>query len=98
MTDAAGILYLSSKDLETLGLSMIEIVPILEDVFRLKAGGGTILPPKIFFHRGGPRFYSSMVSAAPALGYAGCKWQSGDPENPARGLPYIQGLFVLSED
>ena len=98
MTRARHILYLSSHDLECLGLSMAEIVPILEEVFRLKAAGGTVLPPKIFFHRNGPRFYSSMVSAAPPLGYAGCKWQSGDPANPARGLPYIHGLFILSED
>jgi ornithine cyclodeaminase/alanine dehydrogenase len=92
------ILYLSSRDLEQLGLSMAEIVPLLEQMFRLKAKGGTVLPPKIFFHREGPRFYSSMVSSAPALGYSGCKWQSGDPANPARGLPYIQGLFIMSED
>ena len=77
---------------------MGEIVPILEEMFRRKASGDTVQPPKIFFHRGGPRFYSSMVSSAPGLGYAGCKWQSGDPENPARGLSYIQGLFILSED
>jgi len=95
---AEPILYLSNRDLEQLGLSLGEIVPILEEMFRRKASGGTAQPPKIFFHRGGPRFYSSMVSSAPGLGYAGCKWQSGDPENPARGLSYIQGLFILSED
>jgi ornithine cyclodeaminase/alanine dehydrogenase len=89
---------LSSRDLEDLGLGVGEIVPILEEMFRLKAIGETVLPPKIFFHRDGPRFYSAMVSAAPGLGYAGCKWQSGDPHNAARGLPYIHGLFMLSED
>ena len=62
---------------------MAEIMSILEEMFQLKAEGGTVLPPKIFFHRNGPRFYSSMVSSAPTLGYAGCKWQSGDPDNPA---------------
>ena len=98
MAKTEPILYLSSRDLEDLGLSMVEIVRILEEMFLLKAAGGTVLPPKIFFHRNGPRFYSSMVSSAPALGYAGCKWQSGDPDNPARGLGYIQGLFILSED
>lgn len=98
MTRAEPILYLSNRDLEQLGLSLGEIVPILEEMFRRKGSGGTVQPPKIFFHRDGPRFYSSMVSCAPGLGYAGCKWQSGDPENPARGLSYIQGLFILSED
>ena len=98
MAKAEPILYLSNRDLEELGLSLGEIVPILEEMFRRKASGDTVQPPKIFFHRGGPRFYSSMVSSAPGLGYAGCKWQSGDPENPARGLSYIQGMFILSED
>ena len=88
--------FLSGADLDGLGLGMGELVDILEEAFRAKAAGGVAMPPKIFFHRDGPRFYSSMVSASPALGYAGCKWQSGDPDNPARSLPYIQGLYILT--
>ena len=53
---------------------MGDIIDILEAAFRAKAAGKMMMPPKIFFHRHGPRFYSSMVSANPALGYAGCKW------------------------
>ena len=90
--------FLSGTDLDTLGLGMGALVDILEEAFRAKAAGEVTMPPKIFFHRGGPRFYSSMVCASPALGYAGCKWQSGDPANPAIGLPYIQGLYILTED
>lgn len=90
--------FLSGADLDALGLGMGELVDILEEAFRAKAAGGVTMPPKIFFHRGGPRFYSSMVCASPALGYAGCKWQSGDPDNPDIGLPYIQGLYILTED
>ena len=92
------IRFLSRADLDTLGLGMGEIIDILEEAFRTKAAGKVTMPPKIFFHRHGPRFYSSMVSASPALGYAGCKWQSGDPDNPDIGLPYIQGLYILTED
>ena len=92
------IRFLSKADLDTLRLGMGETIDILEGAFRAKADGKVIMPPKIFFHRHGPRFYSSMVSASPELGYAGCKWQSGDPDNPSLGLPYIQGLYILSED
>ena len=92
------IRYLNAAALDGLGLSMGEIVDILENLFREKAKGELFMPPKIFFHRHGPRFYSAMASAAPALGFAGCKWQSGDPDNPARNLPYIQGLYILTED
>ena len=92
------IRFLSKADLDSLGLGMGEIIDLLEAAFRAKAAGKVLMPPKIFFHRLGPRFYSSMVSASPDLGYAGCKWQSGDPDNPAIGLPYIQGLYILTED
>ena len=92
------IRFLSRADLDTLGLGMGEIVDILEEAFRVKSAGKVMMPPKIFFHRHGPRFYSSMVSASPELGYAGCKWQSGNPDNASVGLPYIQGLYILTED
>lgn len=95
---SSSIRYLNEAALSGLGLGMGDIVDILESLFRQKASGGLIMPPKIFFHRGGPRFYSAMASAAPPLGFAGCKWQSGDPDNPARGLPYIQGLYILTDD
>ena len=39
-----------------------------------------------------------MSSSCPPLGFAGCKWQSGDPANPSRGLPYIQGLYILNDN
>ena len=96
-TDLGKILYLNEESLESLDLNMSMIVDILEDMFRLKAAGETLMPPKIFFHLEGDRFYSAMASCCPTLGYAASKWQSGDPSNPSRGLPYIQGLFVLNE-
>ena len=61
--------YLSGADLERLDFTIAEIVPHLEEMFRSKAHGAMLMPPKIFFHRGGPRFYSSMVSCAPELGH-----------------------------
>lgn len=91
------ILYLNSAALDGLELDPSSIVDVLERVFRHKASGATLMPPKIFFHVPGDRFYSAMASCCPPLGYAGCKWQSGDPANPERGLPYVQGSFVLTE-
>ncbi len=91
------IRYLNSAHLDSLGLEMSKIVDVLEEMFRYKAAGETLMPPKIFFHIEGDRFYSAMASCCPPLGFAGSKWQSGDPNNPSRGLPYIQGLFVLNE-
>lgn len=90
--------YIHAAELERLGFNMGDIVEILEEAFRVRAQGHAIMPPKVFFYRDGDRFYSSMASASPHLGFGGCKWQSGDPENPTRGLPYIQGLYILTED
>ncbi len=95
--EVSKILYLNEAHLESLGLKMGGIVDILEEVFRHKARRDMLMPPKIFFHLPGDRFYSAMASCCPPLGYAGSKWQSGDPSNPSRGLPYIQGVFVLNE-
>ena len=89
---------MNKSDLDSLGIRISSIVDILEELFLLKAEGKTIMPPKIFFHLPGDRFYSAMASCCPPLGYAASKWQSGDPSNPARGLPYIQGLLVVSEN
>ena len=91
------ILYLNASHLDSLDPGPTRIVDILEEVFRYKARGQTQMPPKIFFQPAGDRFYSAMASCCPPLGFAGGKWQSGDPKNPARGLPYVQGLYVLNE-
>ena len=94
---ARDLVYLNASHLDSLGLDMSDVVDLLEEVFRYKAAGDTLMPPKMFFYSQGNRFYSAMASCCPPLGYAGAKWQSGDPGNPSRGLPSIQGLFVLNE-
>lgn len=91
------IRYLNHAHLESLEIEPSAMVDALEDMFRIRHAGSTRMPPKIFFHVEKDRFYSAMASASPELGYAASKWQSGDPENPDHGLPYIQGMLVLNE-
>lgn len=92
------ILYLSRADMDRVGPSLGEIVALLEQGFKLKGEGRTVMPPKHWVERTDDRFFSAMSSYIPDLGFSGCKWQSGDPLNSTRGLPYIQGLYVLTED
>jgi ornithine cyclodeaminase/alanine dehydrogenase-like protein (mu-crystallin family) len=73
------------------------VADVLEEAFRQKAAGAVVSPPMTFFHRERSAWFNSMVCWIPSLGYAGCKFQSGDPANPARGLPSIQGLYLLCE-
>jgi ornithine cyclodeaminase/alanine dehydrogenase len=92
------ILYLSRETMDKVGPSLAEIVELLETGFRLKGEGKVVLPAKHWLERANDRFFSAMSSYVAELGYSGCKWQSGDPLNAQRGLPYIQGLYLLTED
>jgi ornithine cyclodeaminase/alanine dehydrogenase-like protein (mu-crystallin family) len=93
----AGLLYLTAGDLQRLGLTIGRVADVLEEAFRHKAAGGVTSPPMTFFHREGAPWFNSMVCWIAPLKYAGCKFQSGDSTNPARGLPSIQGLYLLCE-
>lgn len=92
------ILYLSHADMNEVGLSVAEIVELLDYGFKAKGAGRADLPAKHWIARPHDRFFSAMSSYIPDLGFSGCKWQSGDPANSARKLPYIQGLYLLTED
>ncbi len=90
------ILYLSRKDVEELDLGMAKIIEAVEEAFREKGLGRTIMPPKHWIAPSDRRFYSAMTSLVEGVG-AACKWQSGSSENPALGLPYLTGLLILND-
>ncbi len=89
--------YLTSSVLEGLGIGTARIAEALQKAFAHKAAGGVVSPPMTFFHRQQSQWFNSMVCWIAPLGYAGCKFQSGDATNPSRGLPSIQGLYMLCE-
>jgi len=91
------ILYLSQSDIMRVGLSMEEIIRIVEHVLGEKARGNVEMPPKPGIHPVKDAFIHAMPAYVPALKAAAVKWVSGYPENPARGLPYIAGLLMLNE-
>lgn len=92
-------LYLSRADVESLALSMAEIVKVVEEGFRLKGLGQTQMPPKIAIH---PRGDGTFLHAMPAyvggsVDAASVKWVGGADENHRLGLPTISGLLVLND-
>jgi ornithine cyclodeaminase/alanine dehydrogenase len=92
------LLYLSQNDVATVGIPMADIVSRLEIAFREKGRGRVEMPPKPGIHPGPPdSFIHAMPAYIPALKSAGVKWVSGFPENPAQGLPYINGLLILND-
>ena len=92
------LLYLSKSDIESVGLTMAEIVESLEVAFRAKGEGRTEMPPKPAIHPGGgDNFVHAMPAYIPDLKSAGVKWVSGFPENHKKDLPYISGLLILND-
>jgi len=89
--------YLSRADVETVGLTMGEIVDAVEVMFLDKARGEAQMPPKPAIHPAPDAFIHAMPAFLPRTRAAGVKWISGNPGNRARGLPYIAGLLVLND-
>jgi ornithine cyclodeaminase/alanine dehydrogenase len=89
--------YLSRRDVEETGLSMAAVIEAVEEAFREKGLGRTVMPAKHWLAPSETRFYSAMTSVVPGARAAACKWQSGSSENAARGLPYLTGLLILND-
>jgi ornithine cyclodeaminase/alanine dehydrogenase-like protein (mu-crystallin family) len=92
------LLYLSQADVVSVGLTMAEIIELLEMAFREKGAGRVEMPPKPGIHPGpGDNFIHAMPAYIPGIKSAGVKWVSGFPENHKRGLPYVTGLLILND-
>lgn len=91
------LLYLSKAHVAELGLTMAEIIALVEAAFRDKALGQTEMPPKPGIHTRPNAFIHAMPAYIQSMDAAGMKWISGYPENQARGLPYISGLLILND-
>jgi len=91
------ILYLSKKDVECVGLTMPEIIGVLDVMFREKGEGRVEMPPKPGIHTRKDASIHAMPAYIPRIESAGMKWVSGYPENNKKGLPHISGLIILND-
>jgi ornithine cyclodeaminase/alanine dehydrogenase-like protein (mu-crystallin family) len=91
------LLYLSRRDVEELGVSMKEVLAVVDDGFRLKGLGKTEMPPKPGIHPMPNAFIHAMPAYVREIEAAGLKWVSGFPSNIEKGLPYISGLLLLND-
>lgn len=91
------IRYLSRADVEAVGLSGVEVIEILERAFRAKRAGDVEMPPKIGVHPRDDAFIHAMPAYLSDTDVVGLKWVAGYPSNQPLGIPYIHGLFVLSD-
>jgi alanine dehydrogenase len=70
-------------------------VEVVRDAFVAYARGEWSMPPKVYV----PAYPAGDFRAMPALGggHALLKWVTSYPGNPARGLPTVTGLVLLSD-
>jgi ornithine cyclodeaminase/alanine dehydrogenase-like protein (mu-crystallin family) len=94
---ASTVRYLSRADVEAVGLSGVDVVEILDALFRAKRLGRTEMPPKIGVHPREDAFIHAMPAYLGDQDVAGVKWIGGYPDNQALGLPYIHGLLLLTD-
>ena len=92
-----GILYLSSGDVQAVGLGFKEIISTVEDAFKEKYFKRVEMPPKLGIHPIEDAFIHAMPAYIPKMDVAGIKWIAGYPQNPSKNLPYISGLIVLND-
>lgn len=90
------VLWLSRADMDTLGLTMREIMDVVEEGFAAMGRGEVEMPAKIGIHTRRDCFNHSMPCyVGGTLDMAGVKVVSGYPPNQKKGLPYITGIWTL---
>jgi len=91
------ITYLGREHVIELGMTMADVLDVVENAFRAKGLGEAEMPPKPGVHPRPDCFLHAMPAYVRGADVAGLKWVSGYPTNPARGLPYVGGLLVLND-
>jgi ornithine cyclodeaminase/alanine dehydrogenase len=91
------LIYLSHSDLESLGVTMAEVVDEVDAGCAAKGRGEVVMPPKLSLHGEGDAYSQVMAATLRGDGGLGAKWVTLFPQNASRGLPITNGLVVLSD-
>ena len=91
------LLVLGRAELESLGLTWTDVVDVLDDAFHQKAQGLVQNPPKPAVRPRPDAFINAMPAYLGGSDRVGIKWVSGYEGNRLKGLPYIYGVFLLSD-
>jgi alanine dehydrogenase len=86
--------FFSGRDVEA-AVPPQRALEAVRDGFVAYARGEWTMPPKVYV----PAYPAGDFRAMPALGdgYAALKWVTSFPGNPARGLPTVTGVVLLSD-
>lgn len=97
ITPADTLLYLSRSAVEAAGLGPAELIAAIERAFAAHAAGSVRVGHKGRVAVGVGHFFQTMLAALDEPPLAGMKWFGVAPDNPARGLPNVCGLILLSD-
>lgn len=90
--------WLSARDIDRLGITMAEIMDGVEAGFAALGRGEAEMPAKIGIHPRKDCFTHAMpCHLGGSLDRAGVKCVSAYPTNPAKGLPYISGIILVTD-
>ena len=86
--------FFSGRDVEA-AVPPERALEAVREAFVAYARGEWSMPPKVYV----PAYPAGDFRAMPALGggHAALKWVTSFPGNPARGLPTVNGLVLLSD-
>lgn len=95
---AYDVRFVSEADVQSLGITMKEVMDHVEIGWKMNGGKKTELPAKIGVH---PR-HDCYMHAMPCwiggeVDMAGIKWVAGYPSNLEKKLPYNNGVFILND-
>jgi alanine dehydrogenase len=89
-------LLLTRGDVAAL-LTLDECIAAVEQAFALQAEGKAVGPGVLALHAAGGGFHVKAAGLPLGRFYVAAKVNANFPGNPARGLPTIQGVVVLSD-
>lgn len=97
MSRPPNLLYLSPADVQRCGVTMSEVIDMVELALFEHGQGRTHMPPKLGFHPEPGTLMHAMPAYVAAAKAAGMKWVSAFPNNNQRGLPAVNAIIVLSD-
>lgn len=89
--------YLSREDVVTVGISMPEMIVLVEKSFVRHGSGAYESPPKPGIHPRGDAFIHAMPAYLPGIPAAGMKWISSFSGNISHRMPSVMGLMILND-
>ena len=96
MTSESKLTYLSDEDLEGLGIQPTEVADAIESALMAKAEGKLHTSPKTAILPGDGRYAMSTLAVGDD-GYIVTKQVTVCPNNPASGLPAINGAIMVMD-